>query len=150
MLKEEKYEISSSSTGIVEADGDGTNWKDIWNLTVPLSTWVILKPTDTFACYLVGDDAAEMPKVTRIRIVRRDVTNEEAKPVLSEILYQLAKDETDKDKLMHLSIGTQIVVGPEEHIVVQIAGLDATGAAGDTDASASRFKIMTTRRKVGL
>lgn len=149
MLKEGKYEINPSSTGITEADGDKANFKDIWDFKVSLNTWIILQPTDLFAAKLYGDDAAEMPKATRLRVVRRDVSNEDSKPVLSEIYYQLAKDFTDLAKLMHLSIKEKIEVGPEEHIVVQIAGLDATGT-GDTDASASYFKILTTRRKVSI
>lgn len=148
-IKEAKYEINPSSAGITEADGDKTNWKDIWDFKVPLNTWIILQPKDLFAAKLVGDDTNEMPKATRVRIMRRDVANEDAKPVLSEIYYELAKDFTNWDKLMHLSIKESITVGPEEHIVVQVAGLDATGT-GDIDASASYFKILTTRRKVGI
>lgn len=149
-IKEDRYEINPSSIGITEADGDGINWKDIWDYKVPLNTWIILQPTNLFAAKLTGDDAAEMPTTTRIRVVRRDVANEDSRAVLSEIYYQLAKDFTDLAKLMHLSIKDKVTVNSEEHIVVQIAGKDATGAAGDTDASASYFKIMTTRRKVGI
>ena len=150
MYREELSEINPSTTGITAADGDGNNWKDIWDLKVPLNVFYVLKPTDLFAAYLVGDDTAEMPNTTRIRVVRRDVTNTEAKAILSEIIYKLAKDFTDKKKLMHLSgVQAQNIVGAEEHIVVQVAGADVAGT-GDTDASAGYFKVFTTRRRKAL
>ena len=149
MLKEEKFEINASSVGITEADGDGTNYKDIWDFKPPVNTWVLLSPNDVFSAYLVGDDTVEMPASTKVRIVRRDVTNEAGGPILGEVLYQLAKEFTDKNKLLHLSIGSMVQVGPEEHIVVQVAGADAA-TTGDLDASLCRFKLKTTRRKVSL
>jgi len=125
VFKEEKYEINPASIGITEQDGDGTNFKDIWSLRVPLNIFILLKPGDYVALYLIGDDGYEMPKSTRVRVVRRDVANEDAKPVLPEVLYQLVKDFIDRNKLMKLPIGA--TVGPEEHIVVQVAGKDCLG-----------------------
>jgi len=125
VFKEEKYEINSTSIGITEADGDGTNFKDIWDLRVPLNTFILLKSGDYVALYLIGDDGYEMPKSTRVRVVRRDVANEDSKPVLPEVLYQLVKDFIDRNKLMKLPIGA--IIGPEEHIVVQVAGKDCLG-----------------------
>ena len=146
MFREERYEINSASTGITEADGTGATWKDIWDFKVGLNQWIILSSQDIFSAYLIGDDAAEMPKTTRVRIVKRDVTNEDAKPVLSELPYQRLKAFTDRDLLMHLAITDRLTVEPEEHIVVQVNGVDAAGT-GDLDASASYFKIFTHRRK---
>ena len=149
-MKEEKYELNSLSTGITEQDGSGLLWKDIWDFKVPINQSIVLKPIDLFSAYLKGDDAAEMPNTTRIRVLRRDVANEDAKAVLNEVYYKLCKEFTDKNLLMHLSIHQPVEVGSEEHIVVQVSGLDATGIAGDTDASASFFKILTTRKRKGL
>ena len=146
MFKEERYEINSSSTGITESDGTGATWKDIWDFKVPVNQWIVLSPGDIFSCYLIGDDAAEMPKATRVRIVKRDVTNEDSKPVLPELPYQQVKQFTDRDLLMHLAIVDKVIVGAEEHIVVQVNGIDAA-TTGDLDASASYFKIFTHRRK---
>ncbi len=146
MLKEERYEINSSSVGITESDGSGATWKDIWDFKVSVNQQIVLNPTDIFSAYLVGDDTAEMPKNTRVRLVKRDVTNEDAKPLLPELPYQQAKEFKDRALLMHLAIQGTLVVESEEHIVVQINGADATGT-GDTDASASYFKIFTHRRK---
>lgn len=147
---EERFEINPGTTGITESDGKGATWHaDIWDFKVPLNTEILLKPTDVFSCYLVGDDAVEMPKTTQIRVVRRDVANEDAEPVLTTLLYQSVKAFTDKDKLMHLSILGKVNVGPEEHIVVMINGADAA-TTGDVDASASHFRIQTTRRRKAL
>lgn len=148
---EERFEINPSSTGITESDGQGATWHaDIWDFKVEANTQIKLKPTDVFSCYLIGDDTGEMPKTTQIRIVRRDVANEGAEPVLTTLPYQLVKAFTDKDKLIHLSIPREVIVDEYEHIVVMINGLDVTGVAGDTDASASHFRIQTTRRRKAL
>jgi len=146
MLKEERYEINSSSVGITESDGSGATWKDIWDFKVPVNQQIVLNPTDIFSAYLIGDDAAEMPKTTRVRVVKRDVTNEDAKPVLPELPYQQIKQFTDRNLLMHLAIPGTLVMESEEHIVVQVNGVDAAGS-GDLDASASYFKIFTHRKK---
>ncbi len=148
-MKEEKFELNSQSPGITEQDGSGILWKDIWDFKVPINQSIVLKPTDLFSAYLVGDDVAEMPNVTRIRVARRDVANEDAKSVLGEVYYKLAKEFTDKNLLMHLSIDQPVEIGAEEHIVVQVSGLDATGT-GDTDASASFFKILTPRKRKSI
>ena len=148
--KEEKFEINQNSTGITEVDGLGATWEgNIWDFKVPLNTWIKLRPSDIFSCYLVGDDAAQMPAATQVRVVRRDVANEDTKPILSACLYQRVKDFTDKDKMKHLTIDREIEVGPDEHIVVMVNGADAAGT-GDTDASASNFKLQTTRRRKAL
>jgi len=146
---EEKFEISSLSTGITEADGDGTNWKDVWDFQVPLNTKIVLKPTDFFSCYLDGDDAAEMPAVTEVRLLHRDVANEQTKPLIRALLYQQVKPFQDTDKLIRLDIVKAIVIQPSEHIVVQIKGADATGT-GDVDASDSYFKLVTARLRRSL
>lgn len=147
MWKTERCEINSSSTGITELDGKGATWTaDIWDFKVPINQRFILKPGDTFAVYLVGDDAAEMPKSTKVRVVVRDVTNEAAKPILKDCLYQRLKSFSDRNQLVTLEIAQPIVVDSEEHIVVMVNGADAAGT-GDTDASASHFKLLTTRER---
>jgi len=149
-FREDRFELNQSTTGITESDGLGATWQaDIWDFKVPLNTWIKLHPTDIFACYLVGDDASEMPASTQVRVVVRDVANEDSKPILSALLYQRVKAFTDRDKLKNLTIAKEIVVGPEEHIVVQVNGADAA-TTGDVDASASNFKLVTTRRRKAL
>jgi len=145
--KQEKFELNQGVTGITELDGQGANWTaDIWDFKVPVNTQVILSPTDTFAIYLVGDDAAEMPKTTQLRVVIRDVSNEIAKPIIKSCNYQRFKSFQDKKQLVRLEISQEIVVESEQHIVVMVNGVDAA-TTGDTDASASNFKLVTTRNR---
>lgn len=148
--KEEKFELNQGSTGITESDGLGASWAaDIWDFKLPLNTWLKLRPGDVFSCYLVGDDAAEMPAATQVRVVRRDVANEDAKPVLTSCLYQRLKEFQDKGKFQRLTIDREVEIGPDEHLVVMAYGADATGT-GNVDASASNFRLQTTRRRKGL
>ncbi len=149
-VKEERFEVNPASTGITEQDGRGTNWWDIWDFKVSLNQVVILRPTDVFSCYLVGDDAAAMPNATKVRVVKRDVANEDSIPILPVVNYKQAQEFADKNLQMHLrALGGVMEVVAEEHIVVQVSGADATGT-GDTDASASHFKIFCTRRRKSL
>lgn len=149
MYKEEAFELNQNTTGITESDGLGATFADIWDFKVPLNTTVKLKPGDIISCYLVGDDAAEMPATTQIRVVRRDVANEDAKPILSACNYQTVKQFADVGKMKRLTIDHEVVIGPDEHLVVMVNGADATGT-GDTDASASNFRLKTTRKRKGL
>jgi len=145
----ERWELNPAASGITVADGQGAKWADIWDFQVPYHVEIVLNPADIVSFYLVGDDASEMPNITQIRVVKRDTTNEESTPILSDINYKTVKEFADKKKLAHLTMGSQIVVGTDEHIVVQINGADAA-TTGDTDASASHFKLVTTRRRKGL
>ena len=146
-FKREKFELNSGVSGITELDGQGATWQaDIWDFKVPNNTQIILSPSDTFAIYLVGDDAAEMPKQTKIRVVIRDVSNETAKPIIKDCNYQRFKSFADKKQIVRLEVPEEIVVDSEEHIVVMVNGADAAGT-GDTDASASHFKLVTTRNR---
>ena len=145
--KTERFELNSGVSGVTELDGQGATWQaDIWDFKVPVNTQVILSPSDTIALYLVGDDAAEMPKVTQVRVVIRDVSNEIAKPIIKSCNYQRFKSFQDRKQIVNLEIGEEIVVESEQHIVVMVNGIDAA-TTGDTDASASLFKLVTTRNR---
>lgn len=150
-LKEERFEINPSTTGVTAGNGQGATWHaDIWDYKVPLNQEIILKSTDIFSCYLVGDDVVEMPDTTLVRIVKRDVANEDAKPMLTNALYKTCQAFTDKALLMTLNPpGGEVIVGAEEHIVIMVNGADVD-TGGDVDASASHFKIVTTRRRKGI
>ena len=145
----EKFELNANTSGITAADGVGTNFADVWDFEPPYNTRLKLHAGDVFSCYLVGDDAAEMPAKTRIRIVKRDVSNEQAKPVLSDCQYNLCKSFSEKKKMLRLTIPGEIVVDTAEHLVVMVSGMDANGD-GDVDASASYFKLEILRERKAL
>jgi hypothetical protein len=145
----EKFELNQNTSGIIASDGVGTNFADIWDYKPPLHTRLRINAGDIFSCYLVGDDAAEMPAKTRIRIVKRDVANEQAKPILPDTQYALCKSFTNKKQLLRLRISQEVVVETDEHLVIMVSGADAAGT-GDTDASASHFKLECLRERKAL
>ena len=148
--KPERFVINPSSTGITEADGSGANFKAIWDYKVPTNQWLIIDPRSVFATSLVGDDAAAMPAGTRVRVVKRDVTGEDELTIMPENNYQSFKEFRDvKLQARFQNLGAPVEISPEEHIIVQVAGVDAA-TTGDTDASASNFNIICTRRKKPL
>lgn len=142
----EKFELNQSSTNVTATDGIGANFGDIWDFKSLFGTKIILRPGDTISMLLTGDDAAEMPDTTRIEIVKRDVTNTEAIPLLGEVLYGAIKQFSSKKAILKLSITKEIIVNTDEHIVIRINGIDAA-TTGDLDASASRFALITTRER---
>ena len=145
----ERWELNPAASGVTATDGQGAKWADIWDFEVPYHVEIVLNPSDIVSFYLVGDDAAAMPNTTQIRMVKRDTANEESIPILSPVNYKTGQEFQDSKKLMHLTMASPISVGTDEHIVVQVYGADALGS-GDTDASASHFKLITTRRRKGL
>ena len=145
----ERWELNPSASGVTATDGQGAKWADIWDFEVPFHVQIDLKPTDIFSAYLVGDDSSEMPATTQIRVVKRDVANEDSISILSPMNYQTGKEFSDRKKLTHLTMASTMSVGTDEHIVVQVYGADAA-TTGDTDASASYFKLITTRKRKGL
>ena len=149
MDKIEKFELNPKTSGITESDGKGATWGDNWDFKIPYHVVVQLKPSDVFSCYLIGDDAAEMPASTLVQVVKRDVMNLDSTPIIKPFLYQMAKEFSNKKKLLYLDITAPLFVSTEEHIVVQVNGADAAGT-GDLDVSASHFKLVTIRKRRAL
>jgi len=145
--KDEKFEINAGSTGITETDGQGTTFADIWVYKIQTNQKIVVNPDSIFACNLVGDDAAAMPNNTQVRVLRRDVTGEDAKTILPACPYIQVQEFQDKNKFMRFrNLVQEVVCGEGEEIAVQISGADAAGT-GDTDASASYFKMIVNRRR---
>ena len=144
-------EISESTTGVAQVDGNGATWQvDIFNLTVPFNQKHVFTSNCTVYMSLVGDDAAQMPDRTLVRVVKRDMDSQELKPLLST-LYVNCKEPKNVKKMAHLNIpeGEQVVVTPGEHIAIMVNGADAA-TTGDTDASASSFRITSQRERKSI
>ena len=140
-MAERKVEISQATSGVTAKDGAGATWNaDNWDLKVEINQSYKLQPGDTFSCYLVGDDTAEMPDKTRIRVVKRDLSNLLAKPLLDECLYARCKAFADKKKILRLNITQPVLLEAGEHLVVLVNGMDKAGT-GDLAVAASSFKI---------
>ena len=145
----EPKEINRSTSGVAELDGQGATWQaDIWNLTIPFNQKYKIGPGSTFSCYLIGDDTAEMPAKTLVRVVKRDEDEQETVTLYSG-LYQNVKEFKDKNKIRTLTPKTDILSTPGQHIVVMINGADVA-TTGDTDASASWFKLTALRERKSI
>ena len=145
----EPKEITESTTGVAELDGQGATWQvDIWNLTIPFNQKHKIGPSSIFSCYLVGDDAAEMPDKTLVRVVKRDMDEQETVTLLST-LYQNCKEFTNKAKLQKLTTRADILCTAGEHIAIMVNGADVA-TTGDTDASASNFRLTSLRERKSI
>lgn len=145
----EPKEITESTTGVAALAGQGATWNvDIWNLTIPFNQKHKLGPTNTFSCSLVGDDAAQMPDKTLVRVVKRDMDSWETVTLLST-LYKNCKEFTDKNKIQNLTVRNDILCTPGEHIAIMVNGADVA-TTGDTDQTASSFKLTSLRERKSI
>lgn len=145
----ENYDIQPSTVGITAVDGAGATWNaDNWDLKPSAGLSYTIGPWSQFSLYLVGDDAAEMPADTRVRVVKRDITNEEQELIWAG-LYAQVKEFADKKKRAYLGCTREVKIEESEHLVIQANGADATGT-GDLDVSASHFKLASKRRRRAL
>lgn len=145
----ESYDIQPSTDGITATDGAGATWNaDNWDLKPSAGLQYRVGSWSQFSLYLVGDDASEMPADTRVRVVKRDITNEEQEIIWTG-LYAQVKEFADKKKRACLGCTREFVINGGEHLVVQANGADVAGT-GDLDVSASHFKLASKRRRRAL
>ena len=114
----EPYEINQEDGDITQADTAANVWGDLFDLKVPKGRTMILRPSDPFGLYLVDTGTAQVGDTARVKLVRRDTTNGEEKPLISETLYASLKEFTDVDKLAYLELAQEVEVEQDEHIVL--------------------------------
>lgn len=126
----EPYEINQEDGDITQADTTASVWSDLFDLKVPKGRSFILRPTDAFGAYLEDTGTTECLDTVRVKLVRRDTTNGEEKPLISETLYASIKELTDVDKLAYLELSGEVEVRQDEHIVLM--GYCTVGIDKDT------------------
>ncbi len=144
----ERIEITAAIVDVTVGDGNGASFADIWALLVPINQKYTVTEQDSLSCYLVGDDTVEMPANTKVRVVKKSIGRVDSSTVTPIVLYSQLKEFADIRKLFFLGVN-RTVIGPGEYLILQVAGADVAGT-GDTDGSASSFKITATRTRPSL
>ena len=129
----EPFSLTKGETGITQQDGldASTDWGQIFEYQVPVGIGLIILPGHTFSCYLHGDDGAEMPATTQVRILHKDSSKSgDAKKVLGPILYVKLKEFTNKNKIAIFDILNPAKIYEKQYLTIETAGADATGTGG--------------------
>lgn len=127
----EPFEVTQEDSAVTQADTSASVWGDLFDYKVPKGRSVILRPGDQFSLYLVDTDTSEVADTARIKLVRRDSTGGEERPIIPETLYASVKEFQDKDSMYTLAITRAVEVLQDEHIVLMC--YDDVG--GDKDLS---------------
>ena len=143
-VKEERWVLNSADTSAIpsanRADGTASKWSDIWKYQVPIGQAHILKPQHFLAAYLEDAAPAEVGSGTcRIKVVKRDSSEQDEKALYGPALYIASKEFQDRDKMASLALVGDELVEERFFIVIQV------NDDGAIDESDSYFKLETIR-----
>ena len=154
-VKHEAFTLTKGDSGVTSQDGldASTEWGKIWEYHIPVGIGLYILPGHTFSCYLHGDDNAQMPATTRVRVLLKDSAQQDVKTILGPVLYQTLKEFVDRDKIARFNVSEPIKVFEQQYIVVETSGADVatTGGVDQTGgASDSYFEMAISRVRLPL
>jgi len=116
----EPYVITQEDDNITQADGTADELQDLFLYRVPKGMKIILRPDDALCVYVVETDASAAQNNALIKLELRDATATERTPLVQSTQYaNFAGEFQDEDKLVHLDITKEIIVGEQEYIALQ-------------------------------
>ena len=128
----EPFSLTKGETGMSQQDGlnASTDWGQVFEYQVPIGIGLMILPGHAFSCYLHGDDGAEMPATTLVRILHKDSSKRDSKVILGSTLYAKLKEFTDRDKIARFDILEPAKIYEKQHLTIETAGADAAGTGG--------------------
>ena len=132
---QEPFTLTQGDSDVTGTDGLdatalATKYGIIWEYHVPTGIGLIILPGHTFAVYLYGDDSAEMPATSLVKVSVLDSSKQDKRTILGPVLYQTLKEFTDRDKLARFNVVAPVKVYEKQYIQIEEAGADATGTGG--------------------
>ena len=144
---QEPFSLTKGETGVTSTDGlnASTTYSIIWEYQVPTGIGFIILPGHTFSAYLEGDDDAEMPATSLLKVSIQDASKQDKKTIMGPVLYQSVKEFTDRTKIAKFNVAEPVKIYESQYIIVEEAGADAAGTGGvdQTGASSDSFFEMT-------
>jgi hypothetical protein len=130
--KQEPFSITKGDSDVTSQDGlnASNEYGMIWEYHVPVGLGLIILAGHTFSLYLHGDDNAEMPDTTMVKVVVLDASKQDEKTILGPVMYKTLKEFQDRDKVARFSCPEPVKVYENQYLQVQTAGADATGTGG--------------------
>ena len=115
----EPFVITQEDEAVTQADGTANELQDLFLYRVPKGTKIILSPDDALCVYVVETDSTAAQNTALIKLELRDATATEKTPLVQATQYaNFAGEFQDEDKLIHLDITREIVVGEQEYIAL--------------------------------
>ncbi len=115
----EPFVITQEDDAVTQADGTAEELQDLFLYRVPKGTKIILRPGDALCVYVVETDASAAQNNALIKLELRDATATEKTPLVQSTQYaNFAGEFQDEDKLIHLDISRETVVGEQEYIAL--------------------------------
>lgn len=130
--KQEPFSLTKGDAAITSTDGlnASTQFGVIWEYHVPVGLGLIILAGHTLAMYLHGDDDAEMPDTTLVKVVVLDASRQDERTILGPVMYKNLKEFTDRDKLARFNIPEPVKVYENQYVQVQTAGADVATSGG--------------------
>lgn len=117
----EPFVIMQEDTNVTQTDGTAEALQDWMSYRVPKGQKIILRPDDMFCVYAEETDASALQATALVKVELRDATATERITLVQQTQYANLNGEfQDEDKLVHLDIQKEIIVGEQEYIVVMI------------------------------
>ena len=146
MEKIESYELTQNETGITATSitvAAAEPLQELWKFQVPVGMSYLFSGSDIFSCYLYSTTGgAEASAASRVQIVTKDSSQFNARNLLNQIRYTIAKEFQDVKLMCHLDIppGEIVEVKAGEWIIV-LANIT------NTLTTASSYFRLTCKRK---
>ena len=133
--KQEPFSLTKGDAGVTEQDGLdaaalATEFGKIFEYHVPVGLGLIILAGHTFSLYLYGDDSAEMPATTLVKVKVLDASKQDEKTILGPVMYATLKEFTDRDKIARFNLPEPVKVYENQYLIIEVAGADATGTGG--------------------
>ena len=117
----EAFVINQEDANVTQADGTAEELQDLFLYRVPKGQKIILRPEDVLALYSEETDASAIQTTALVKLELRDATQTEKTALLQSTQYVNFNGEfQDEDKLIHLDIQREVIVGEQEYIALQV------------------------------
>ena len=146
-LTQSETGISASSDTTVENYALRYAFAPIWKWQVPTTHELVLEPKHRFAAYIEDDETSALEWLD-VQEVRVEVWDADLKRmwIVYEGRYMQSKEETDREKMMHVDIYDPLHLKAGDWVYVLGKAATVTAGTGYTiDVSDSRFTLELTR-----
>lgn len=141
--QQEPFSLTKGDSAVTSTDGldATTSYGVIYSYHVPVGIGLIILAGHTFSLYLEGDDDAEMPATTMVKVVVMDASKQDEKAILGPIMYASLKEFQDRDKVARFNVPEPVKVYENQYLEVHSSGADAaaTGGVDQTGGSSDSY-----------
>jgi len=137
----EPFVITQEDSNVTQSDTTAETLQDLFLYRVPKGQKIILRPEDVLCVFLQETDASAAQASGLVKLELRDATQTERTALVQATQYVNFNGEfQDEDKLIHLDIAKEIVVGEQEYIALM-----SKNPSPYTDKDTSYFELRTHR-----